>query len=477
MKVARQVTGAVLVALCGGLLAAQGLPPAQINRPAPVMLPPMTAGAAALSGGVPQGAATGTLALTLDAAIQMGLRNNLAPILAGNGNQQARAQRIAAVAALLPRVDASAGEMRQRINLAAFGFSFPGIPLLVGPFNVFQASASASLPIFNLSAVQNARAAGAEEKSAQANFEATRNLVVLAVANQYLLTVADQSRVQAAQAELATAESELTQAQDMLRAGTVNALAAVRAQVQRDRQRQQLTAQQNALSKQRLQLARAIGLPLAQNFTLATVPAFTKIAPPESGAAVAEALSTRPDYRAAESTQRAAKLLVSAAKAERLPTFGVSGNWGTIGHEIGSNHPIFSFGATLEVPVFAGGAYHADKLRAEAQLKDANSRLADLRAQIDVEVRSALLDLASNQAQVTVAQDAQQMAHQELQLAQDRFKAGVADNLEVVQAQQSVADADESTIASLYAYNVAKAQLAQALGVAATRYQQYLQTH
>jgi len=465
------------VALTGGLLAAQGLPPAQMNRPAPVMLPPVTAGAAALEGGVAGQTGSGTLALSLDQAIQMGLRNNLAPIIAGNAGEEARANRMAAVAALLPRVDASAGEQRQKINLAAFGFSFPGIPSLVGPFNVFQASAAASVPILNLSALDNARAAGAMQKVAQANYQSTRNLVVLAVANQYLLTIADQSRVQTAQAELATAQSELAQAQDMLHAGTVNALTAVRAQVQRDRQRQQLTAQQNALAKQRLQLARAIGLPLSQNFTLASTPAFTQIAVPEAAQAVAEALTTRPDYRAAQAAEHAAKLLIAAADAERLPTFGLAGNWGTIGHEIGSNHPIFSFGASLNVPVFAGGAYHADRLRAQAQFRNAASRLADLRAQIDVEVRSALLDLASNRDQVTVAQDAQAMAHQELQLAQDRFKAGVADNLEVVQAQQAVADADESTISSLYAYNVAKAQLAQALGVAASRYQQYLATH
>jgi len=381
---------------------------------------------------------------------------------------------MAEVAALLPNVTASAGELRQKINLAAFGFSFPGFPALVGPFNVFQASASADVPVLNLSALQSARAARGLEAAAKDDYNSARNLVVLAVANQYLLSVADQSRVAAAQAELATAESALTQAQDMLKAGTVGALAAVRAQVQRDRQRQQLTAQQNALAKQRLQLARAIGLPAGQAFTLGSAAPFAAFDAPSPDAAVAQALAARPDYRAAQAVVRSSELLVAAAKDRHLPTFSLDGNYGTIGHEIGSNHPIFSVGANVQMPIFSGGAIAADRLAAESQLHQAQSRAADLRAAIDVQVRSALLDLQSNRDQVGVARDARDLAGQELTLAQDRFKAGVADNLEVVQAQQAVADADENYIASLYGYNLAKAALAQSLGVAATSYSQYL---
>lgn len=478
IETAARLAGLGLILALGGKVAAQGLPPAPMNRPIPITLPPSPVGASALAGGVaPQAATRGILPLSLDQAIQLGLRNNLAPILASNQSEQARAGKMAALAALLPRVDASAGEIRQNINLAAMGFSFPGIPQIIGPFNVFQASAAASVPLLNWSALQNVRAAGQLNQAAQDSYQATRNLVVLAVANQYLLTVADESRVAAAQAQLRTAQSELQQAQDMLHAGTVNALTAVRAQVQRDRQQQILTAQQNAVAKQRLQLARAIGLPMQQRFRLTSVASFEPLQAPDANAAVAEALSTRPDYRAAQASERAAELLVSGAKAERLPTVALTGNYGTIGHEINSNHPIFQIGANIQLPIFAGGQMRADRVRADAELRDARSRLADLRAQIDVETRSALLDLDSNQAQVEVSRNARSLANRELELAQDRFKAGVADNLEVVEAQQAVADADERYIASLYQYNVAKAQLAQALGVAVSRYPQYLPTH
>ncbi|HXE31314.1 MAG TPA: TolC family protein [Terriglobales bacterium] len=467
---------AVAMAALAVGLGAQGLPPAQVVPPAPVVLPTLPMNGSPLEGGVASAtAATSTpLALSLSGAVQMGLRNNLAALLASSTTEQARAQRMAALAALLPQVNASAGEVRQKLNLAAFGFSFPGFPSIVGPFNVFQASAAASVPVVNLSALQNARAAKTLQHAAQDNLEETRDVVVLAIANQYLLSVADQSRVEAAQAELATANSALQQAQDMLKAGTVGALSAVRAQVQRDRQSQLLTAQQNALAKQRLQLARAVGLPPGQAFTLTTTVQFQPLAAPDAASAVAQALASRQDYRAAQSVERAAQLLIASARDEHLPTLSLNGNYGTIGHEIDSNHPIFEVGASINLPIFAGGLYRAEAVRAEAQLHDAQNRLADLRSQIDVQVRSALLDLDSNRAQVQVAQDARSLADQELTLAQDRFKAGVADNLEVVQAQQAVADADESYISSLYSYNLAKADLAQALGVAANGYAPYL---
>jgi len=464
----------VMAALGTSLAGAQGLPPAQMTPPAQVQLPLPPASAADAAGGVAAGKTGAPLALSLADAIERGLRQNLAPLLAQSASQQARAQRLEAIAALLPRVDASAGELRQKVNLAAFGLSVPGIPLIVGPFNVFQASATADVPLVNVSALQSARAARGLESAAHDDYQATRDLVVLAVANQYLLSVADQSRVQAAQAELATAASALTQAQDMLRAGTVDRLAVVRAQVQRDRQQQQLTAADNTLAKQRLQLARAIGLPLEQAFTLSSTTPFAALTPPTPETAVAQALATRPDYRAAQTIVRSAQLLLAAARDQHLPTVSVNGGYGTIGHELDSNHPVFTVGATINLPVFAGGLTKAHEIAAQAQLRDAQNRAADLRAAIAVQVRTALLDLENNRAQVGVARDARDLAQQELTLAQDRFQAGVADNLEVVQAQQSVADANESYIATLYGYNLAKASLAQALGVAANQYRNYL---
>ncbi|MGH9480481.1 MAG: TolC family protein [Terriglobales bacterium] len=471
------VAFALALALVMGVVMAesQGLPPVPPSPPPQVRLPLPGAGAADLAGGVaPGGVAAQPVALTLEDAIERGLRQNLAPLLAQDASQLARAQRLQALSALLPQVDLSAGEQRQKLNLQAFGLSLPGVNPIVGPFNVFQASGAAEVPLINVSGLQNVRAARGLESAARDNVSATRDLVVLAVANQYLLSVADAARVEAAQAELATAESALQQAQDMLHAGTVDRLVAVRAQVQRDRQQQQLTAAQNALAKQRLQLARAIGLPPSQAFTLTSASPYAELAPPAPEQAVAQALAARPDYRASQAVVRSAQFLVAAARDQHLPTVALNGNYGTIGHEISSNHPVFAVGATVELPVYTGGAIHAQQLQAEAQLHEAQSRNADLKAAIEVQVRSALFDLQNNRDQVGVARDASALAQQELTLAQDRFRAGVTDNLEVVQAQQSVADAQENYISSLFGYNLAKASLAQALGVAVSDYRHYL---
>lgn len=428
-----------------------------------------------LDGGVPQGKATSTpIPLTLDQAIAMGLRNNLAVLIADTQSQQAKAQRWQALAALLPNVSASAGELRQKVNLAAYGFSMPGFPAIVGPFNVFDARAYANESLVNLSSIQGWRASKQAEAAAHATYAETRDLVVLAIANQYLLSIADQSRVQSATAQLVTAETSLRQAQDMKAAGTVDALAVVRAQVERDRENQLLISARNELDKQKLRLARAIGLPPGQPFRITDRAPYGPLEKMDPASAVMTALANRPDYQGAQKLVRAAQLEVAAARDQRLPSLDLNANYGTIGHEIGSNHPTFAVGMTVKMPVFEGGRIQAAVLDAQARLRQFEERAADLKAQIDNQVRSALLDEQSSAQLVEVAKKAQGLAQRELMLAQDRFRAGVADNLEVVQAQQEVAVANENYTNSLYRYNLAKVSLAQALGVAQSAYRRYL---
>jgi len=404
----------------------------------------------------------------------MGLHNNLAVLVSDTQSQQAKAQRQASLAALLPQVSASASELRQKINLAAYGFSFPGFPMIIGPFNVFDARGYADESLVNVTSIQGWRASRQTESAAHHTYAETRDLVVLAIANQYLLTIADQSRVESAQAQLATAETSLRQAQDMKTAGTVDALVVVRAQVQRDRENQLLISARNELAKQKLRLARAIGLPSGQVFHLTDTVPYAPLEQMDPASAVVTALANRPDYRAAQEMIRASQLQVAAARDQRLPSFDLNANYGTIGHEIDSNHPTFEVGMTLKMPVFEGGRIQASVLDAQARLRQAEDRAGDLKAQIDNQVRSALLDQQSSADLVQVAKQAQGLAQQELTLAQDRFRAGVADNLEVVEAQQEVAVANENYTNSLYRYNLAKVSLAQALGLAQSAYRRYL---
>jgi outer membrane protein TolC len=428
-----------------------------------------------LAGGVSRGKATAKpLQLTLDQAIALGLRNNLAVLVSDTQSQQARAQRRTALAALLPNVNAAAGELRQKVNLAAYGFALPGFPSIVGPFNVFDARGYAEEAGLNLSSIQGWRASKQAEAAAHSTYAETRDMVVLAIANQYLLGIADLSRVQSASAQLATAETALRQALDMKAAGTVDALVVVRAQVERDREHQLLISAQNELDKQKLRLARAIGLPPGQELRIVDKAPYAPLEKMDPASAVMTALADRPDYRAAQQLVRAAQLQVAAARDQRLPSLDLNANYGTIGHEIGSNHPTFVVGMTVRMPVFEGGRIQADVLNAQARLHEVEDRASDLKLQIDNQVRSALLDEQSSAQLVEVARRAQGLAQRELTLAQDRFRAGVADNLEVVQAQQEVAVANENYTNSLYRYNLAKVSLAQALGVAQSAYRRYL---
>jgi outer membrane protein TolC len=184
---------------------------------------------------------------------------------------------------------------------------------------------------------------------------------------------------------------------------------------------------------------------------------------------------SRPDYLAAVQQLRAAEEMRRAATAEHYPTVDIAGDYGDAGVNIGRSHGIFQVGATLNIPIFAGGKTHGDVLQAEAIVRRRRQQLDNLRGQIDYEVRSAQLDLQSAAEQVEVARSSVDLAEQTLTQARDRFTAGVSDNLEVVEAQESLASAHESYISSLYAHNVAKIELARAVGFAEEGVKQYLQ--
>ncbi|MHB8734359.1 MAG: TolC family protein [Terriglobales bacterium] len=428
-----------------------------------------------LQGGVPQGTVSATpVTLSLDDAIARGLRANLGLLLSSSAETSARAARLRSLSSLLPQVNGSLREAETKINLQAFGFSFPGVNPIVGPFRLFDLRAAVHQPVLAVAAWDDYRAARVRRQAAQLDYAGTRDLVVLAVANQYLLTSADYSRVTAAQAQLRTAEQAFGQAQDMKRSGVVSGLDVVRAQVERERERQFAIAARNDLAKQELRLARVIGLPPGQSFTLSDEIPYAPLAPLQLPALIGEALQTRADYRAAQARVHAGELALAAARAQRLPTANFDADYGTIGNRYNSNHPTFTLAGSLNLPVFTGGRIRAAVLEAQTQLQDARNRAADLRAGVEDDVRTALLDVQSSQQQVAVAQGARALAAQELTLARDRFQAGVAGNLEEVQAQQEVAVADENYIASLYSFNAAKASLARALGVAETAYNQYL---
>jgi outer membrane protein TolC len=428
---------------------------------------------------VPEGKATGdVLQLSFKDAIDRALKNNLGLLLASDSSLAARGAKWQELSHLLPNVSAAATQSATQVDLAALGFrlNFPGIPTVIGPVGIFDARGYVSAPIFDWHAIQRERGASANESAARYRFKDARELVVLATGNEYLLTIASNARVDAAQAQVEAAQALYNKAHDQQTAGLLPAIDALRAQVELQTRQQQLIVARNNYAKQKLALARTIGLPTGQEFNLTDRAPYEPLAAMNVDEALRRAYSSRSDYQAALEQVRGAEKFRSAATAEHLPSLEFAGNYGAAGVNLGDSHGVFEVGATLAIPIFAGGKAHADALQAEATLRQSRQQAENLRAQIDYDVRTALLDLAAAAEQVSVARSSLDLANQTLDQARDRFTAGVADNLEVVQAQESVANANESYIASLYAHNLAKVSLARAIGFAEQGVKQYLES-
>ncbi len=429
-------------------------------------------------GSVPEGKATGTvLPLSFHDALDRGLRNNLGLLLQGDTSLNVRGEKWKELSKLLPSLSAQATQSATQLDLPSEGFRFniPGIPKVVGPIGIFQSGVYLQQSVFDWNAIQRYRAAKENEKSAQFSFKNARELVVLAVGNAYLQTIAGASRVDTTQAQVTTAQALFDKTQDQQTAGVSPFIDTLRAKVELQNRQQQFIAAKNDYAKLKLALARAIGLPPGQEFTLTTAAPYEPLATSGLDEDLRRAYLSRQDYLAAVAQVRAAEQMRRAATAEHYPSLGIAGDYGDAGVNIGDSHGVFQVGATLTIPITAGGHTHGDVLQAEASLRQSRQQLENLRGQIDYEVRSALLDLQSAADQVEVARSSVDLANQTLSQARDRFAAGVTDNLEVVQAQEAVASANDSYISSLYSHNLAKIELAKAIGFAEEGVKQYLQ--
>jgi outer membrane protein TolC len=413
------------------------------------------------------------LNLTLDEAIQRGLKANLGVILSDTQTAAARGARLSELQTLLPSVDASAKETVAQVDLPAEGLRITGFPKIIGPFGYTDVRATLTWSLIDLASLRNYMAARHNFAAAQFSAKDARELVVLVAGNAYLLALADESRVASVEAQTATAKISLDQAIARHEAGTAPLLDELRARVDYQSLQQQLIVAQNALEKDKLALARAIGLPLDQSFTLADKAPYAAFDQIDVDKAIGEAHANRKDLAAMVEQNKAAEQQRKAATADRLPTLSFAGDYGDIGITLSHSHGTGNAAGTLSVPLFKEYALRGEAQQAQAQLDTAQAQLSDKNAQVDADVRDALLDIQSAQKQVEVAQSSVALATEALSEAQQRYANGVSDNLAVSQAQQSVAQANDQYVTSLYRHNAAKLNLARALG-AAENYKIYL---
>ncbi len=429
-------------------------------------------------GSVPGKPEPGVVQLSLQDAISRGLRQNLGLLLAGQGVRSSRGERWRQLSALLPNVNTSSYVADSKVDLAEFGFTFkfPGvtIPAVVGPFSYIDSRASVTQNIFDWKAINSTHAASEEAKSAQDTYKDARDLVTLAVGYEYLQAIADEARIDTAAAQLKTAQSLYDQASDQVKAGTSPAIDGLRAQVEMKTRQQQLIQARNDFAIQKLTLARVIGFAPGQQFDLTDKSPYQPFVGLTLESALKQAYDSRSDFKAASADVRAAEYSRKAAEAGYLPSLSVSADYGLAGTVPQlSTHGVFDVRGTLAIPIFQGGKVHGDVLEADARLEESREHLEDLRAQIDQEVRTALLNVESAEQEVAVAQSNIALADQTLAQSRDRFQAGVTDTVEVVQAQETVASAHENYISSLYRDNYAKISLARALGVAEEGVKEY----
>jgi len=414
--------------------------------------------------------------LSLRDAIDRGLKQNLGALLSSADIRSARGQRWEQLSALLPHVTAAPYADVSQINLNELGISLTIPGLNISPsilFSYFDARVNVDQSLFDWKSINAARAASQSLKSAQYSYKDARDLVVLAVGYTYLQGIADEARIETAEAQVKTAQALYDQATDQVTAGTSPAIDGLRAKVELQTRQQQLIQAKNNFAIQKLTVARVIGLAPGQEFEFTDKSLYA----PFEGITIDEALkrayASRSDYQAAMTDVRAAEFSRKAAVAGYFPSLSFSADYGVGGKHLSTGKQVFDARGTLSIPVFQGGSVHGDVLVADARLEQSRERLDNLRAQVDSDVRTALLNLQSSADLVDVARSNIDLSEQALTQSRDRFSAGVTDTVEVVQSQQAVASAHEQYISSLYSYNFAKISLARALGVAEEGVKEY----
>ena len=426
--------------------------------------------------GVPAGTPTAEpLALTVADAVKRALEHNLGLILAQERLGEATGARLQALSELLPNANGRLSTSRQKINLEAFGFPLPaGFPAVVGPFNVYDARVFVSQSVFDLRALNDARAEAHNLAAARFDVKNARDIVVLVSANAYSQAIATGARLDAARAQMETAQALARQAADLKQSGLVAGIEVLRADVQLDTARQRQTAAQTDFEHSKLQLARIIGLPPGQAFTLADPireSAFPDITLEQ---AMERAYQWRGDYQAALERVRSAEASLRAIDGESMPSVRVTADYGGIGLTPSDARATFNVTGAVNVPIFQGGKTRGRHAEAEATLRTRRAEADELKAGLYYDVQNAFLDLKSGREQLQVANRTRDLAAAQLTQARDRFAAGVAGNIEVVQAQEAVALASDQYISAVFTSNLAAGNLVRALGMAEDVARQYM---
>ena len=417
--------------------------------------------------------AQSTVTLTLEEAIQRGLQHNLGGLLAEARIAETEGTLQRRGAALLPRARIETPVTIQSVNLRAQGISFPGVPEVVGPFTTYQFRVAADQPILDLQLLHIKRAASKQVDVAKKDYEQTRNELVRGIAGLYLAAQSASAQVAAAEARVRTAETLRKLAYDQKDSGVATGIDVVRADVRLSRERQSVVVARNNSRNALLVLARNLGMSPGTQIVLAEILKKTEIKKPDIDSAIQQALAQRADYQSMELQKASLLEQTQASKARFLPRLSISGNYGGVGRTFSSLKGVGLAQASLQFTLF-------DRDR-EGELKELIARqqrierqMSDLRLGVEQEIRQALLNLESAQEELGVAEASASLAAKELDLATVRFQNGVTNNVEVVNAQDSLSQAQQDLIVALTRHADARINLSYALGGTEQNFRKYL---
>ncbi|MEO7030451.1 MAG: TolC family protein [Acidobacteriaceae bacterium] len=425
------------------------------------------------------------LSLSIDDAVALGLQRNLRLLNDRANLQIVKGDLLQVTNALLPSLTLKASTSTQEINLAAMGFK-PG-NIKISGFNgnfpnivkvdVTQALLNVNQTLFSLPAYELLRGARDEEQVVNLNALSSEGDLVVAVGTAYLKVLGDQSNLANALALERAAKTLFDQATAKRDAGVGTNLDALRGQVEFQTRLQQRVSAESALAKDIMQLDRIMGLPAEQQLLLTDTAPFAQLVDMDLDRARATAYQRRKDYLSLQAQIHVAGRERLAVKYQRLPTLAFGGYYGVIGETEGLYHGVFRAQGSLKFPIFREAGQRGDTEVISAQLLALRQREADLRVTIDAQIRAAMLDVNSSHDLVKVAQSNVDLATEELSDEQQRFSAGIDDNLPVVDAQASLAGAQAQLVQALYQYNGAKLQLARSTGIVESQYRTYLGTN
>jgi outer membrane protein TolC/ABC-type transporter Mla MlaB component len=408
---------------------------------------------------------SGALRLTLQQAVATALKENPQVQIATLSFAESQQDSSIARAALLPQLGVEVLDRAERFNLySQFGSRFPGIPEHAGPFQFFQVGPGMTMPLLDLTLWRRWQAAHQGVTASQAQETAVREQVVLLVVSQYLAGMRATAALQAAQSRVDLAQALYDQASDLQKHGVGTGIDTLRANVELQNEKQRLLEAQTQQKVALYGLGRLLNLDPHREIELADTPSFYETPAIDVNRSLEQAYETRPEMKALIAQTHAAELAKRGASESRLPTVNFLGTWGEQGLSAPSAIPAYTYQVTIDVPLFTGGRIRGEMAKADLELKKITQQRTELKDQIALEVKTSQAQLDAAQHEVDVANLGVKLAKEEVTQARDRFQAGVANNIEVVTAQDALARANDNQIVALYRYNQSRADLSHAIG-------------